>query len=364
MTYKEILHNDVQLLEEFKVNYLQFLDADSQVTKPFPDFVNDELLIQLYKQMTLTRALDKKAINLQRTGKMGTYPASTGQEATSVGIGRAMQRDDIFCPYYRDQGTALQRHVKMSEILTYWGGDERGSAYANNSHDLPINVPIATQCLHAAGVAYAIKYRQQQHAVVTTLGEGGTSKGDFYEAMNVAGAWHLPLVFVCINNQYAISVPREKQTASRTIAQKAIAAGFEGLQIDGNDIVAVMAAMHYALAKARHGDGPTLIEAMTYRLCDHTTADDASRYRSKDELQAAWQAEPIRRLGIYLEGKGLWSKDHEADLQSECSGVIDRAITVYNNPPRQKPTDIIDYLFETVPATLMEQRDQIEDFAT
>jgi pyruvate dehydrogenase E1 component alpha subunit len=349
---------------EFKIDYLQYLDKDSKPTQAFPDFIDNKLLLQLYKQMTLTRTLDNKAINLQRTGKMGTYPASTGHEATNIGIGYAMSREDVLCPYYRDQGISIQRGVKMSEILTYWGGDERGSDFANNRYDLPTCVPIATQCLHAAGVAFALKYRDERRAVVTTIGEGGTSKGDFYEAMNVAGVWKLPVVFVSVNNQYAISVPREKQTATESIAQKAIAAGFEGLQIDGNDIVAVIAAMKYALEKAYKGEGPTLIEAITYRLCDHTTADDASRYRSKEELNNAWQDEPIRRLGKYLEEQGAWSKEKEAELQAECTKVVEQTVAVFLNRSPQKATDMIDYLFETIPAALMEQRDQIEDYAS
>ena len=349
---------------EFKVDYLQYLDKDSQPTQAFPDFIDDKLLLQLYKQMTLTRTLDNKAVNLQRTGKMGTYPASTGHEATNIGIGYTMQKNDVLCPYYRDQGISIQRNIKMSEVLTYWGGDERGSNHPNNRDDLPVSVPIATQCLHATGVAFAFKYRHQARVAVTTIGEGGTSKGDFYEAMNVAGAWKLPCVFVSVNNQWAISVPREKQTATQSIAQKAIAAGFEGIQVDGNDIVAVIAVMRYAMDKARRGDGPTLIEAVTYRLCDHTTADDASRYRSQEELQAAWQDEPIRRLGNYLEGKGLWSKELEAELQTECSRVVEQTVNVYMNQQPQQATDMIDYLFEVVPAALLEQRDQIEDYAS
>ncbi len=349
---------------EFKVDYLQYLDKDSKPTQDFPDFIDNPLLIQLYKQMTLTRTLDNKAVNLQRTGKMGTYPASTGHEATTIGVGYTMNREDVLCPYYRDQGISIQRGVKMSDILSYWGGDERGSDYANNRQDFPACVPIATQCLHAAGVAFAINYRDERRAVVTTIGEGGTSKGDFYEAINVAGAWNLPLVFVCVNNQYAISVPREKQTAAKMISQKAIGAGFEGLQIDANDIIAVIVAMKHALNKAYNGEGPTLIEAITYRLCDHTTADDATRYRSKEELQNAWKEEPIRRLGNYLEACGAWSKEKEAELHEECTRVVDQSVNVFLNRSPQQPTDMIDYLFETVPAPLLEQRDHIEDYAS
>lgn len=348
-------------IAQFSIKYCQYLNDNSVATQAFPECIDNDTLLKLYKQMSLTRALDNKAINLQRTGKMGTYAASIGQEAVSVGIGYTMNKDDIYCASYRDQGTLLQRGVKMSEILSYWGGDERGSNYANNPHDFPQAVPISTQCPHAAGIAYAVKLREEEKAVVVTIGDGGTSKGDFYETVNVAGCWDLPLVIVVNNNNYAISLPLAYQTACQTLAQKAISGGIEGIQVDGNDIIAVTDAMNYALKKARSGNGPTLIETVSYRLCDHTTADDASRYRSKDELQQAWQAEPIRRLGIYLENNGLWSKEQEANLLKECGDVVTQAVNVYLNQKPQKPTDIIDYLYESVPFPLLEQRNQIEE---
>ncbi len=344
---------------QFAIDYLQFIDENNQLTQPLPEFADTKTLLGLYQQMTLTRVLDTKAVNLQRTGKMGTYPSSQGQEAVGTGMGFAMQKQDVFCPYYRDQGALMQHGVKMSEILSFWGGDERGSDFANNKEDIPCCIPIAGQCLHATGVAYAIKYRQQARAVVTTIGEGGTSKGDFYEAMNLAGAWELPVVFVVNNNQWAISVSRQKQTACQTIAQKAIAAGFEGIQVDGNDVVAVAYAMKQALEKAREQHVPTLIEAITYRLCDHTTADDASRYRSADEHKAAWKKEPIARLGYYLEQQGVWSREKEAQLQKDCHATVEKAVAVYLNQSPQNKTDFIDYLFAQLPEALLEQRDKI-----
>ncbi|PHQ81453.1 MAG: pyruvate dehydrogenase (acetyl-transferring) E1 component subunit alpha [Coxiella sp. (in: Bacteria)] len=353
----------MQTVAEFKIEYIQYLDAQGNATQAFPDFIDNALLTTLYKQMTLTRVLDNKAINLQRTGKMGTYPASTGHEASNIGIGYSMSKDDIFCPYYRDQAISLMRNIKMSEILSYWGGDERACDHPNNQNDFPPCIPIATQCLHAAGVAFALKYRNKKAAAVTTIGDGGTSKGDFYEAINVAGCWKLPVVFVSINNQWAISVPREKQTACQTIAQKAIAAGIEGIQVDGNDVIAVIVAMKHALNKAYNGEGPTLIETLTYRLCDHTTADDASRYRDKDEFKKAWEVEPIRRLAKYLESQGAWSKEKEAKLQAECTRVVEQAVATYMNQTPQKATDMIDYLFADIPEPLMEQRDEIEELS-
>lgn len=346
----------------YDVKFLQFLNENSQPTQPFPEFADSKTLLELYRAMSLIRSYDNKTVNLQRTGKMGTFAASRGQEATGIGMGHAMQKEDIFCPYYRDQGVFYMRGGKLSEILAYWGGDERGSNYANPdlAEDFPICVPIAGQLLHAAGVAYAVKYRKQKRAVLTICGDGGTSKGDFYEAINLAGVWNLPLVFVINNNQWAISVPRPKQSNCETLAQKAIAAGFEGIQVDGNDVIAVRYAVADALDKARQGGGPTLIEAVTFRLCDHTTADDASRYTPAEEIKNAWKDEPIARLGYYLESEGLWSREKEADMQKELTAEVDEIVKEYLNATPAKPTDMFDYLYAELPQELKSQRDDLE----
>ncbi|MFW0094197.1 MAG: pyruvate dehydrogenase (acetyl-transferring) E1 component subunit alpha [Coxiella endosymbiont of Dermacentor silvarum] len=345
----------------FTVQYLQFLDVNSQPSQPFPKFADPDTLLYLYRQMSLIRHFDNKAVNLQRTGKMGTYPSSQGQEAVGVGMGNAMQVEDVFCPYYRDQGACLERGIKLSEFLAYWGGDEQGSNYSNPrvKDDFPNCIPVAGQLLHAAGIAYAIKYRKQCRAVVTICGDGGTSKGDFYEAINLAGCWKLPVVFVINNNQWAISIGRNQQTGCQTLAQKAIAGGFDGLQVDGNDVIAVRYAVSKALERARAGDGPTLIEAITYRLCDHTTADDASRYMSSEELKIAWKREPIARLRYYLESKGLWSRDKEVGLQIELSNEVEQIVKEFLNRPPSKPTDMFDYLYEELPQSLKKQRDEL-----
>jgi len=214
-------------------------------------------------------------------------------------------------------GALLQRNISLTELLQFWSGDERGNHFENNHEDFPFCIPISTQALHAAGIAYAIKLRQQKRAVVSTCGDGGTSKGDFYEAMNFAGVHQLPIVFVANNNQWAISVPRQSQTEAKTIAQKAIAAGFNGIQVDGFDVIAVREAVAQALKNARAGKGPTLIEAITYRLCDHTTADDATRYQPKKETDQAWQLEPIKRLKRYLETQKIWTEKDEQALQKK-----------------------------------------------
>lgn len=349
----------------FDVTYLQYIDKDSNATQALPKFAQDtNTLLDLYKRMSFLRMMDKKAVNLQRTGKMGTYPSAQGQEAVFTGVGYALQDDDVYAPYYRDHGVLIEHGVSPTDILRYWGGDERGSDFQapQAREDFPTSVPIGTQCLHATGIAYAIKYRQQKRAVATMIGEGGTSEGDFYEAINAAGVWQLPLVFFVNNNQWAISVPVHYQTACKTFAQKAIAGGFEGMQVDGNDIVAVIDAAQYAFDKARNGGGPTLIETISHRLADHTTADDASRYRDSHypgALKEAWKEEPILRLGVYLEKQGVWSKDKEAELQQQLSAQLDKHVNEYVNSKPDKATAIFDHLFATLPDACKAQYNQI-----
>jgi 2-oxoisovalerate dehydrogenase E1 component alpha subunit len=332
------------------------LNEQAQLMRPLPDSLTQETLLELYRVMVLMRIFDKKAIALQRTGKMGTYAPINGQEAISTAIGHAMRSEDVLVPYYRDYAAQYQRGVQLSEILSYWGGDERGSQFVDQNEDLPICVPIASQCLHAAGVAFAFKYRNQARVAVTCLGEGGSSEGDFYEAMNVAGVWNLPIVFVVNNNQWAISVPLSKQTASQTIAQKAIAAGFEGIQVDGNDVLALRENLSKAVEKARTGGGPTLIEALTYRLCDHTTADDASRYQPREEVEKANPKEPIVRMKQFLEAQGYWNEEAEKTLIASASAMVQAEVEHYFERSPQKIQSIFDYHFAELPDYLIEQR--------
>jgi len=344
----------------FQINYTQYLNESSDSVQTLPDFANDDALIVMYRMMVLTRTFDKKAISLQRTGKMGTYPSSLGQEAISVAIGSVMQPDDVLFPYYREYGAQFLRGVKMEEILLYWGGDERGMNYEGPRKDFPICVPIATHAPHAVGVAYAMKLRNEKRVAVFVCGDGATSKGDFYEAINAAGLWNLPVVFVVNNNQWAISVRREIQTGSQTIAQKAIAAGFDGEQVDGNDIVAVRDRFQAAMDKARAGNGPTLIEAITYRLCDHTTADDATRYRSEEEVKKHWETEPVTRLKKYLMAKGAWDEQKESALEAECAQKVEDAVNVYLNTPAQPVESIFEYMFEQMPHDLVRQSQSLK----
>lgn len=345
------------IVAQFEIPYTQFINEQGQLTQPIPSSIdNTDTLLDLYRTMVLIRTFDKKAIALQRTGKMGTYAPITGQEAISTAIGHAMQTNDVLVPYYRDYAAQVQRGVKMSDILAYWGGDERGSNFEHCSEDLPICVPIASQCLHATGVAFAFQYRKQPRVAVTCIGDGGTSEGDFYEAMNVAGIWKLPVVFVINNNQWAISVPLDQQTATQTLAQKAIAAGFTGEQVDGNDIIACRAVIGAAIEKARRGEGPTLIEALSYRLSDHTTADDATRYQPPEEVKSAQLREPLFRLRHYLENTGHWDEAREQQLLQSVTQEVQQAVDTYLAQSTQPVESIFDYHFATLPEYLVEQR--------
>lgn len=345
------------VVEKFEIHYLQFLDPRGKTVAPLPAFARDpQILAGLYRWMVLMRAYDAKAIALQRTGQIGTFSSLLGKEAVDAGIGSAMAGDDVLLMTYRENGVQLMRGVTLREMFLYWGGDERGNDFAGPRGDFPICITIAAHATHAVGVAYAMKLRRERRAAVCALGDGATSKGDFYEAINAAGAWRLPLVFVVTNNRWAISVPREKQSAAQTLAQKAIAAGFDGVQVDGNDVVAVRHAMDQALAKARSGGGPTLIEALTYRLADHTTADDATRYRSPDEVAEAWKLEPMLRLRGYLVACGAWDKSREDALLKECNEQVQAAAQAYLDTPQPGAGQMFDHLYAQLPAALARQR--------
>lgn len=342
------------------IPFRQFLAADGSIVSELPLFARaPETAIDLYRAMVRTRTFDMRAVDLQRTGQIGTYASSLGQEAVAVGIGTAMTATDVLLPSFREHGTQLLRGVTMLELLRFWGGDERGSDYAGPREDFPISVPIGSHAPHAAGVAFAMKLRGEERAALCVLGDGATSKGDFYEAINMAGVWHLPVVFVVTNNQWAISMPRARQTAAETIAQKAIAAGFDGRQVDGNDVIAVTHEIREALHKARTRGGPTLIEAMTYRLADHTTADDASRYRDEDEVAKQWENEPLVRLRRYLTERKMLSREQDKALQAACSKEIEQAVSDYLADEPQPVSTIFDYMFANIPPDLATQRDSV-----
>jgi 2-oxoisovalerate dehydrogenase E1 component alpha subunit len=349
-----------RVVAEFEIRHRQYLDPAGKLVGEPPPFAQDAaIMTALYRAMMLTRIFDNKAVALQRTGQIGTYPSCVGQEAIGIGYASVMTERDVMTITYREQAAQIWRGVTMAELLQYWGGDERGCDYAGPRQDFPVAVPIGTQAPHAVGIATAFKLRHEKRVAVCALGDGATSKGDFYEAVNLAGAWRLPVVFIVSNNGWAISMPVAKQTAATTLAQKAIAGGIPGVQVDGNDVIAVRQVVGEALERARNGGGPSLVEALTYRMGHHTTADDATRYRREEDVSAAWKRDPITRLRTYLADQGWWLKEREEQLVAECREKVEKAVAEYLAIPPPRPESMFDHLFETLPASLAWQRKKI-----
>ncbi|NDR58840.1 pyruvate dehydrogenase (acetyl-transferring) E1 component subunit alpha [Aliiruegeria sabulilitoris] len=343
-------------MARFDFGPVRVLDQAGNVETTLPGFARDrEALARHYRAMVLTRQFDTKAVALQRTGRLGTFASSLGQEAVSVGVASAMRDQDVFLPSFREHGGQLWRGVTLKELFLFWGGDERGNDFSGHRMDFPACIPVATQFPQAAGVALAMQAQGTGGVAVPVGGDGATSKGDFYEAMNIAGAWALPVVFVISNNQWAISVPLAAQTRAVAISDKAMAAGIPGGRVDGNDVIAVRAMMERALERARSGGGATLIEAVTYRLGDHTTADDSKRYRNEAEVSAHWKAEPLVRLRAHLVQEHGWTKEEEETLQRSCREDVETAAEAYLATGLQPPRAIIDHLFESVPEDLAQR---------
>ena len=346
------------LAAQFEIEYLQYLGPDGKLVRDdLPQAAHDTArLLQLFKQMLFVRTFDTKAVALQRTGKLGTYASCLGHEATHVGIGACMRPEDTFAPSYREYGAQFMHGVQPREVLLYWGGDERGNDFAVPRHDFSWCVPISTQCLYAAGAALAFKLRGENRIAVSTCGDGGSSKTDFYAALNSGGAYELPLVLCVINNGWAISVPRSAQTGAKTLAQKGIAGGTFCLQVDGNDLIAVLEAMRIATERARNGQGTSVLELVTYRLGDHTTADDARRYRDDAEVKSAWERDPVTRLRTWLTAQGLWSEAEETAWKEECGRLVDIEVNAYLETPVQPVEAMFDYLYADPPPELLAQR--------
>ena len=346
-------------VQEFKVEWLQILDEHGNCDEALRPSLSDKDIRKLYQWMVLARTFDDKAFKLQREGRLGTYASLLGQEAAQIGSAFALQSSDWMFPSYREAGVFIVRGLPMSMILQYWSGDERGSHIPEGENDFCITIPVGTQIPIATGAAWAAKVRGDPIAVIAYFGDGATSKGDFHEGLNFAGLCSLPIVYVCQNNQWAISVPLTKQTAAKTLAQKAIGYGFEGIQVDGNDVFAVYKATAEALERARSGKGPTLIECVTYRLADHTTADDASRYRSQAEVEQWRKKDPIGRLKEYMRRKALWDETYDQEVLMHAREQVEAAVKEEETILPSDPEDIFRYTFHDYTAEL---REQMESF--
>jgi pyruvate dehydrogenase E1 component alpha subunit len=339
----------------FHVEYLSILDSEGNLdTALDPDLPEAELR-RLYHMMVLGRRLDERMVRLQRQGRIGTFAPIKGQEASQLGTVACLRPTDWTVPSFRETAAMIWRGWSIEKLLLFFSGHLEGGRPEPEQHDLPITIPVATQVPHAVGLAYAAQYRGDDAVVMTYFGDGATSEGDFHEAMNFAGVWHVPIVFVCQNNQWAISVPLKKQTHSRTIAEKALAYGFPGIQVDGNDVLAVHAAGREAVERARAGDGPTLIECVTYRLGVHTTADDPTKYRSAEEVAEWERKDPLTRFRAYLQKRNLL----EEGLEERVDAEIAEAVARFEATPPADPLTIFDHVYAVPPADLAAQREAL-----
>ncbi len=346
-----------KVLKSFSVKFLQVLDEAGRCDKKMVPKLLPKQLVDIYSLMVLCRRFDEKALVMQRQGRLGTYASFLGQEAAQVGMAYALNSDDWVFPTYRDSALLLARKQPMVALFQYFGGDERGSIPPKGVNNFPISIGVGTQGLHAVGAAMAASAQGRKSAAVACFGDGASSEGDMNEAFNFAGVFKAPVIFLCQNNQYAISVPVKQQTASETIAQKAIAFGFEGVRVDGNDILAVYSAASAALKKARAGGGPTLIECFTYRISNHTTSDDASRYRPDSEVKEWQKKDPVARLRNFLVAKKLWNDKKESQLLADVEKQVSDAVAQYEKVPAAAVDDVFRYAYSEMPQPLKEQLD-------
>ncbi len=345
-------------MAEFSVEYVQALDEEGTLDDEQAPDVDDEDLLELYRLMRLARRTDERAVALQRRGESGTYAPGIGQEAAQVGSAFALARDDWMVPSFRESAAYLTRGAPVHRLLWYAMGMEEGAEVADRN--MPPSIPVGSQALHAAGLGWGQAIRRDETATLTYFGDGATSQGDVYEAMNVSGVLDAHTVFFCQNNQWAISVPRERQSRAETLAQKAISAGIEGIQVDGNDVLGVLGVARDALESARNGN-PVLVEALTYRQSMHTTSDDPRVYRSEDD-EGDWDArDPIVRFERYLRDEGVLDDDRAAeiadDIEALLSDEIDRA---RGGREEVEPAEMFDHVFAETPPELRRQKEAFE----
>lgn len=343
-----------------KGKMFQILKPDGKLQLGEKPPINEQETLSLYQKMVFTRLADQRALMLQRQGRMGTYAPIWGQEACQIGSAFLLEKKDWVFPAFRELGATLMMGIPLKTIYLYWMGNEEGSRAPEGIHVMPVSIPVGTHPLHAVGVAWAAKLKGERIVTIAYFGDGGSSTGDFHEAMNFAGIFKTPTIFFCQNNQFAISVPRAKQTSSETIAQKAIAYGLDGIQVDGNDLFAVFTVTKEAIEKARSGGGPTLIEGVTYRFGPHTTSDDPTKYRTDQEIEPWKPLDPLVRLRLFLKERGLWNEEVEQRMTEEAQKEIDQAVKDAEAVPIPEIEEIFKYVYAKMTPQLKEQMDYLK----
>ncbi|MBC5792843.1 MAG: pyruvate dehydrogenase (acetyl-transferring) E1 component subunit alpha [Nanohaloarchaea archaeon] len=345
MSRKQVYSGEVERIEVMNADETSDLD--------------EEDLKQLYKQMVLARKFDEKAFSLQRRGEISTYAPHKGQEAAQIGAMFALNEDDWMVPSFRETAAFIARGAPLDKIFQRWMGDANGQKDLSDMNTLPVAIPVGTQNLHTAGIGMAMKNKGDENAVLGFTGDGSTSQGDFHESLNFSGVYSGHAVFFVQNNQYAISLPREKQTRSETIAQKALAYGIDGIQVDGNDILAVIEATKEALEKARNGE-PVLVEAETYRLEDHTTSDDSTRYRDDEEVEEWKEKDPLKRFREYLKENDIWTEELEK-YGEEAEEKVNEAANKAIEAEEPEFDELFDYVYDEMPETLKKEKQALKE---
>lgn len=336
----------IDKFDPLKEQMVQILDQDGNHKEDMlPAEMTDEVVKEMYENIWYVRLCNDRAFKMQRSGRLGTFASVKGQEACQLAVSLALKKTDWVVPAFREQAIMWKHGVPMENIYLYWKGNEEGSRIPEGVNCLPPSVPVGSQMLHAVGLSWAAKLKGEDQIAATFFGDGATSEGDFHEAMNFAGVFKTGTIFVCQNNQYAISVPRRIQTAAKTLAQKAIAYGVPGLLVDGNDPFAMFAAAKEAAERARKGEGPTLIEAYLYRFDDHTTSDDASKYREDSEVEQWRPRDAVLRMQKYLKKKGIWSEKYQEELVESLKPKVEEMVKKIDEHPDPTVDDIFDYTF-------------------
>jgi pyruvate dehydrogenase E1 component alpha subunit len=348
------------------IDYLSILDQHGNLDSQLEPEISEKKLFELYRSMILGRKFDERMLDLQRQGRIGTFPPTKGQEAAQIGCVSVLEKKDWFAPSFRETPAEIHRGRSLESILLYYNGYNEGARIDPKQRDLPMSIPVASQVLHAVGLGMAAKYRKMNEIVMSIFGDGATSEGDFHEALNCASVFQSPVIFVCQNNQWAISLPVSRQMHSKTIAQKAAAYDMPGIQVDGNDILAVYSAAREAADRARRGEGPTFIECVTYRIMMHTTADDPSRYRQDGEVEKWREKDPIQRFSRYLQEKNILTEEKNKSLEDEILQEIQ--LSVENAEKMMKnianPLKMFDHLYGELPPYVKKQKKELEDLLT
>ncbi|MDA4129624.1 MAG: pyruvate dehydrogenase (acetyl-transferring) E1 component subunit alpha [Thaumarchaeota archaeon] len=349
---------------------MQVIFADGHLEESLEPKLAESELKKMYRAMSMTRAFDSKSLNMQRQGRIGFYVPSAGQEAAQIGSAYALREDDWVLPTYRDTGVAIYRGIPMSLLFAHLMGNSQdvmmGRQMPNHWGYKQINfvsvaATIAAHLPVATGIAMGMKLKHEDRVAMAYHGDGATSEGDFHAAYNFAGVFKSPVVFICENNGWAISLPASRQTASTSFAEKARAYGFRGVRVDGNDVLAVYKAARDAVDRARRGAGPSMVECLTYRMGPHSTSDDPNRYRTKEEIEDWKRKDPIERFRVYLEKRGYWTKDYEESLKREIDSEISNAIKEQERVPLPEIQTMFEDVYSEMPWNVKEQLQEEEE---